>query len=65
VIDADATTAIMNVDRRGGSRMALPPMGTAFPTRKDSIGRKSLMSVPSVANLLVRWTAITPAGVST
>jgi hypothetical protein len=54
VIDADATTAIMNVDpARWGQNGAPTPMGTGLPDTQGFNWKKSLMSAaPSVANVL-------------
>src|SRR6476469_640915 len=54
VIDADATTAIMNVDpARWGQNGSLTPMGTGLPDTSGFNWKKSLMSAaPSVANVL-------------
>jgi hypothetical protein len=54
VIDADATTAIMNVDpARWEQNGAATPMGTGLPDTQGFNWKKSLMSAaPSVANVL-------------
>jgi len=54
VIDADATTAIMNVDpARWEQNGAATPMGTGLPDTSGFNWKKSLMSAaPSVANVL-------------
>ncbi|MCU1254111.1 MAG: hypothetical protein JWM83_410 [Candidatus Angelobacter sp.] len=54
VIDADATTAIMNVDpARWEQNGAATPMGTGLPETQGFNWKKSLMSAaPSVANVL-------------
>ncbi len=54
VIDADATTAIMNVDpARWGQNGSLTPMGTGLPDTSGFNWKQSLMSAaPSVANVL-------------
>jgi hypothetical protein len=54
VIDADATTAIMNVDPAHWEQNgALTPMGTGLPETSGFNWKKSLMSAaPSVANVL-------------
>src|SRR6476469_2954727 len=54
VIDADATTAIMNVDPAKWEQNGAPtPMGTGLPDTQGFNWKKSLMSAaPSVANVL-------------
>lgn len=54
VIDADATTAIMNVDPTRWEQNGAPtPMGTGLPETSGFNWKKSLMSAaPSVANVL-------------